>query len=387
MAGIPIADTFRPNNKEGVGKGTFPVVKADDVWFNDGESLEEKGAGGAESTIQVETFPEASETYVDTIYQYIGDTTDKYTNGLFYQCQIVDDGSGGIAYAWMPKTVQDSIKISQKENNAIENKPDGIYVAPVQIETLPTASVDELGKVYQYVGTTDINYHKGNFYECISDGEATPTYSWKELSGGSITIKDVDELPSSEIENIIYRLQDTTSTYHAGDYANQQTEQLAKYDDIPDVSKKPNIFTGTQAEWDDLTIEEKEDYEIVNITDDTTDDGGGEAYIDYYSTSETKTNKVWIDGKPIYRKVLVRTTDASGTGELTMGTIDNFAQLVNITTITDSNSGTNQEIEFYRYRDSRLSISNGTATVLMNRIVTYNIYKVIMIVEYTKTTD
>ena len=31
---------------------------------------------------------------------------------------------------------------------------------------------------------------------------------------------------------------------------------------------------------------------------------GDTAYKDIYSTTETKTNKVWIDGKPIYRKVI-----------------------------------------------------------------------------------
>lgn len=33
-----------------------------------------------------------------------------------------------------------------------------------------------------------------------------------------------------------------------------------------------------------------------------------------YSTTETKTNKVWIDGKPIYRKVVVTTSDIAGGG-------------------------------------------------------------------------
>lgn len=226
---------------------------------------------------------------------------------------------------------------------------------------LPAPSKENLGKVYQYVGNTNVDYSKGSFYECISDEEETPTYSWRELgSGGSITIKDVNELPTTNIENIIYRLTSTFSTvfdqstdqmilatkgftyteetvdgvltrvwttdleayvrisseykrvnkiiykystelhcyhkimyndevlhegsehgaftvfyfkeasaYYAGDTINQQTEQLAKYDDIPDVSKKPNIFTGTQAEWDALTNDKKAQYSIVNITDDT----------------------------------------------------------------------------------------------------------------------
>ena len=57
------------------------------------------------------------------------------------------------------------------------------------------------------------------------------------------------------------------------------------------------IFTGTQSEWDSLSTAIKKTYGIVNITDD--ESGTPE----YYSTEEVKTNKVWIDGKPIYRNV------------------------------------------------------------------------------------
>lgn len=57
-------------------------------------------------------------------------------------------------------------------------------------------------------------------------------------------------------------------------------------------------FTGTHDEWNQLTPAEKAKYEIVNFTDDLES-----AYQDVYSTEEVKTNKVWIDGKPIYKKV------------------------------------------------------------------------------------
>ena len=45
----------------------------------------------------------------------------------------------------------------------------------IQKEELPLASADELGNIYQYVGETG-TYTKGYFYECVSDGESTPTY-------------------------------------------------------------------------------------------------------------------------------------------------------------------------------------------------------------------
>ena len=62
----------------------------------------------------------------------------------------------------------------------------------IQMSTMPTASADNLGRVVQYIGTTDSTYTSGYFYLCVSDGEETPTYSWEEVevqagSGASYT--------------------------------------------------------------------------------------------------------------------------------------------------------------------------------------------------------
>lgn len=57
----------------------------------------------------------------------------------------------------------------------------------VQASTMPTAGSAFLGNVIQFVGTTDSTYIHGHIYECVSDGQPTPTYSWTEvqLGGGS----------------------------------------------------------------------------------------------------------------------------------------------------------------------------------------------------------
>ena len=47
---------------------------------------------------------------------------------------------------------------------------------------MPTASADELGNIYQFVGTTDANYTNGYFYKCVSDGQQPATYSWSQVS-------------------------------------------------------------------------------------------------------------------------------------------------------------------------------------------------------------
>lgn len=51
----------------------------------------------------------------------------------------------------------------------------------IQLSTMPTASADNLGKIVQYIGTTDSTYTNGYFYKCVSDEASTPTYSWEEV--------------------------------------------------------------------------------------------------------------------------------------------------------------------------------------------------------------
>ena len=48
--------------------------------------------------------------------------------------------------------------------------------------TLPIASIDELGNTYQYTGTTSGSLGHGYFYECVSDGAVTPTYTWQQVN-------------------------------------------------------------------------------------------------------------------------------------------------------------------------------------------------------------
>lgn len=46
-----------------------------------------------------------------------------------------------------------------------------------QVATLPTASSPEVGKIYQYIGTTNGIYTSGYFYECVYE---SGSYSWKQ---------------------------------------------------------------------------------------------------------------------------------------------------------------------------------------------------------------
>lgn len=107
-----------------------------------------------------------------------------------------------------------------------------------QVLSMPTITSDNLGQIVQYIGASTQSYTKGFFYQSVSDGESTPTYSWENIrvqEAGAETIVDTEGVPSSNIKNVIYRTTDSTigeTTYYAGNETEAETEQLAKYSDI-----------------------------------------------------------------------------------------------------------------------------------------------------------
>ena len=48
--------------------------------------------------------------------------------------------------------------------------------------TLITASASEEGRIYQHTGATGNGFVHGYFYECVSDGAVSPTYSWEQFN-------------------------------------------------------------------------------------------------------------------------------------------------------------------------------------------------------------
>jgi hypothetical protein len=144
------------------------------------------------------------------------------------------------------------------------------------------------------------DYKKGGIYE-LQINAVTPVGTenpseegWYEYTG---TYGDDSEYELTEDITV-----DSEKTYYTIAWvlvsANSQefnTDDFEIENDVVSLDVSQRTFTGTQAEWDALTTAEKKTYGTVNITDDEST-----ANFDVYSTVETKTNKVWIDGKPIY---------------------------------------------------------------------------------------
>ena len=123
---------------------------------------------------QYDTMPTPSSTYNGAIYQYIGSTTSSYTNGYYYKC--VNDGG---TYKWEQINVQPMpvTSVNGKTGAITLDASDVSAQEIIQYSTMPTASVDYANKVYQYIGTTGVDYTNGYFYRCeLNSG--TSTYEW-----------------------------------------------------------------------------------------------------------------------------------------------------------------------------------------------------------------
>lgn len=110
---------------------------------------------------------------------------------------------------------------------------------------------------------------------------------------------------------------------------------------------------------------------------------------DSYSTTEIKTNKTWINGEPIYRKVIRKDTATSAGANPNISTGVTFSLIGEITELKvlgkQSNSNTwfvassnlsGQEVFGCYLSENNISIRNYWA-----------LEKIICILEYTKTTD
>jgi Tfp pilus assembly major pilin PilA len=104
-----------------------------------------------------------------------------------------------------------------------------------------------------------------------------------------------------------------------------------------------------------------------------------------YSTSEVNTGKVWIDGKPIYRKV-VQTTMGS--------TINSWNKIVNLSidTLTRKDgfwvSGTDKYPIERSYNNEEITIYYNQNGIYEKHNYTFvNNKNATLILEYTKTTD
>lgn len=137
---------------------------------------------GASSTFN--TMPTADIGYLDKIVQYVGTTGANYTNGYFYKC--VSDGGNPATYSWSRVDVQPS-----------SGGGGGNYLP--QYSSMPAVTSTDLGKIAQFVGTTDASYTNGYTYKVT---EHTVPGSYTASQTGSHNMGEIYFDVSAFEENI-----------------------------------------------------------------------------------------------------------------------------------------------------------------------------------------
>lgn len=111
-----------------------------------------------------------------------------------------------------------------------------------------------------------------------------------------------------------------------------------------------------------------------------------------YSTSEIKTNKTWIDGKPIYRKVIFFTTTISANNLFTLAhNISNLSYYKITEAVVKSNSGLSYTLPMVGYNnsltDKMFCYMDATNIYFYSNGAWGSIWTKYVTIEYTKTTD
>lgn len=246
--------------------------------------------------------------------------------------------SGGVYAALESK--QDELTFDNEPVLNSDNpvKSGGVYSGLIKklekTNIMPAASADLLNTQLLFVGITTSDYTKGTIYECQLVPESDPAaYHWVAIS-------------SAEIDLSLY---------------------------------KKIWGPGPKATWDALSTAEKIQYDEAHFNDDES------ANVDLYSTSEVKTNKVWIDGKPIYRKVYVFPSNVTVQGNNWTST--GLAKPANIESIVGVSTIVRPDQRSYCVDVSATTSDTNLTLALLSNInlnVTQNSK---LVLEYTKTTD
>lgn len=327
---------------------------------------------------------------------------DKLTDTDVKENQILlDDGAGNIKAsgkdiseyipAWSGTKAQwETLDKTTLADGAIVHITDDFIENPVQVKTMPDTATE--GDVVQYIGKNSSDYQHGYFYEYAVN--ETGILSWKYLP--------VDAVYKPSNEEVL-------------DKFSENDEGKVLYDNKPLASD--NLWHGTQAEYDALgEYDENKTYVITDggeeadlssiIIDDTSTTATNKTWSankinnaikEIYSSDEIKTNKIWVDNKPIYRKIYM-SSDFDFIDSAQQGTsktnIPNIEDLVNIsgrcketTYFVPLNIGKWRGDALGNWSFSALVRPNGQIVLDMGSSVYSAKGNIKVCVEYTKTTD
>ena len=220
----------------------------------------------------------------------------------------------------------------------------------IQYDELPTASSSLVGEIYQYTGTTNLQYTNGYFYECVNDGG---TYKWVQTN----------VQPGSSYNDF------TGATSQAAG-----VHGLVPAPTTGDISK----FLKGDGTWATVPMPS---FDYSNTSPEAMN----------FSTDE-KVIGTWIDGKPLYQKTVNCGALPNNTTKEIAHDISNIDKVINIKGIAINASANtylniptitiNQSLVNYQIG---MDVNNTYVRILTG--IDRSSYSAYVTLQYTKTTD
>ena len=347
------------------------------------------------------------------IVEYVG-ASGTYQNGYFYQ----NIGSGDPkVYSWVQKNVQPSNAtatdvsyddttselVATNVQDAIDEIKGGLgtasgknftdLVRPNSHELVESGSVysainNALSSIYtprgeltcaELTSSLLIEDNVGNIYTMSDSGTTSALFI--NGAGQTINVNDNVGIIKAGANTYLFNLMGDAFDLH--DYQKKElTTPILGEDTVEGAlgviaEKDKRIWIGHKADWDLLTTAEKTEYDEAHFDD---DNSATELPPDVYSTTETKTNKVWIDGKPIYRKVINLSSDL----HLDVNTWTEITQIpkATIERVINLTGWSSSELGYYTF-----SIGAKMGTTYIEAMSYVGMLIKTFAIEYTKTTD
>lgn len=121
----------------------------------------------------------------------------------------------------------------------------------VQVSTMPVASEDNVGKIYQYTGSTSGNYTKGYFYESVLDSSV---YVWEQVNvvgsmSATYTPEGTISQPTTTVTPTTTTMKGITSvgTLPSLTYDSQTEELVLDVGTLPVAGGETTVVTGIQS--------------------------------------------------------------------------------------------------------------------------------------------
>ena len=232
-------------------------------------------------------------------------------------------------------------------NKTIDRGANTITNTPTTVSTTQTITPTKEMNVVIDTASVTLTIGDGSYsgQECVVVAQASSSLVY-ENGGGTVTIS----LTAGMRVRLVWNGSYWVATYNA-------------------------LITGTDA--DGNTIAHDID---VNVQTRGTSDAD-------YSTSEVETGRLWIDGKPIYRKV-VNATTTSGSSSVSVSALS-IDTLVSSSAIVETSNGIKFVCPYYNTDNSKMSynLSADNSSISVTSGGTYAYGALTIILEYTKTTD